>query len=170
MQILRSIASSQSEDEFDNFILAFEQTCSSIVLESPLLSLVCGNFNAKCTNWWPNGTNSACGLKLYNTSTLLGYSQVINEPTNFQPNSNPSCIDLIFTNQPNLVFESGVHLSLSRTCHHQIIYAKISFEIYLPPSYTREVWHYKYAQTNLIHQSIVNFDWKGALTNLTIND
>ena len=161
---------SQSEDEFDNFILAFEQTCSSIALESPLLSLVCGDFNAKCTNWWSNGTNSICGLELYNTSTLLGYSQVISEPTNFQPNSNPSCIDFIFTNQPNLVFESGVHPSLSSTCHHQIIYAKISFEIYLPPSYTREVWHYKYAQTNLIHQSIANFDWKGALTNLSIND
>ena len=161
---------SQSEDEFNNFILAFEQTCSSIALESPLLSLICGDFNAKCTNWWPNGTNSACGLELYNTSTLSGYSQVINEPTNFQPNSNPSCIDLIFTNQPNLIFESGVHPSLSTRCHHQIIYAKISFEIYLPPSYTREVWHYKYAQTNLIHQSIVNFDWKGALTNLSIND
>ena len=55
-------------------------------------------------------------------------------------------------------------------CHHQIIYAKISFKVYYPPPYDREVWHYKDAQTNLIQRSITNFDWKRAFTNLNINE
>ena len=107
---------------------------------------------------------------MYNSSTLLGYSQVINEPTNFQPNSSPSCIDLIFTNQPNLILESGVHPTLSSMCHHQIVYAKIYFKVYYPPSYNREIWHYKDAQVDLIQRSIENFDWRRALMNLGINE
>ena len=111
-----------------------------------------------------------CGLELHNLSTLQGYSQIINEPTNLQPNSSPSCIDLIFTNQPNLIFVSGVQPSLSSMCHHQIIYAKISFKVYFPPSYNREVWHYNDAKINLIQRSINNFDWKRAFRNLSINE
>ena len=160
----------QTEDELSNFISCFDQTCSSIALENPISSFILGDFNAKCTNWWPNGTNNVSGLELYNLSTLLGYSQVINEPTNLQPNSSPSCIDLIFTDQPNLISESGVHPTLSSTCHHQIIYAKISFKVYFPPPYNRDVWHYKDAQINMIRQSIARFDWKNAFGNLSIND
>ena len=85
-------------------------------------------------------------------------------------NSCPSCIDLLFMNQPNLVFESGVQTTLTSMCHHQIIAAKISFKVYYPPLYDREVWHYKDAQTNLIQRSISNFNWKRAFTNLNIND
>ena len=139
-------------------------------METPLSSFILGDFNAKCTNWWPNGVDNACGLELFNSSTLHGYSQVISEPTNFQPNSSPSCIDLIFTNQPNLIIESGVQATLSNTCHHQIIYAKISFKIYYPPSYKREVWHYNDAQINSIQDSISNFDWKKAFENLSVNE
>ena len=50
--------------------------------------------------------------------------QVITEPTHISENSD-SCIDLIFTNQPNIVMDSGVHLSLHEICHHQIIYSKL---------------------------------------------
>ena len=79
-------------------------------------------------------------------------------------------IDLIFTNQPNLIIESGVQATLSNTCHHQIIYAKISFKIYYSPSYKREVWHYNDAQINSIQSSISNFDWKKAFENLSVNE
>ena len=43
-------------------------------------------------------------------------------------------IDLIFTQQPNLMTESGVHLFLHPIFHHQIRFAKFNLEIiYLPP-------------------------------------
>ena len=42
----------------------------------------------------------------------LGLSQVISEPTNFEPNKNPSCIDLVFTDQPNIILDSGTRASL----------------------------------------------------------
>ena len=91
--------------------------------------------NAKSKNWWREGDSNPCGVDLCSISTTSGYSQLIKEPTNFDPNKRPSCIDLIFVDQPNLVTESGVHPSLCKVCHHQIIFAKLSFKTYscLPP-------------------------------------
>ena len=53
------------------------------------------------------------------------------EPTHILDKSR-SCIDLIFTSQPNIVIDSGVHASLHSNCHHQIIYAKFDLKIFYP--------------------------------------
>ena len=82
--------------------------CSSIALESPLCCFITGDLNAMRTNWWQDGINNPCALELYDMSTVLGNSQLINGQTNFEPNMQPFCIDLIFANQPNLVLESGI--------------------------------------------------------------
>ena len=155
--------------ETSQFCQDLETTCSNIALENPVCSFILGDFNAKCTNWWSNGTNNSCGLLLNNLMPTYNYSQVINEPTNFEGQKNPSCIDLIFSNQPNLILESGVHPSLTSYCHHQIIFVKINFKIILPPAYRREIWHFKNARIDLIQQSINRFDWEGALGNLDVN-
>ena len=62
--------------------------------------------------------------------TSLGLSQVISEPTNFDPGKKPSCIDLIVTGQPNIILDSGTCASLDPFCHHQIIYCKANFSNY----------------------------------------
>ena len=161
---------SQSTDEMHTFLNGFEQICNSIALESPYCSFILGDLNEKNTNWWPGGTNNTCGIELYNLNNLLGYTQIINEPTNFEPNKLPSCIDHIYTSQPNLVYEIGVHPSLYSTCHHQIAYAKISFKVFFPPSYVREVWHYKEARVDLINRSIESFNWEKSFENLNVNE
>ena len=78
-------------------------------------------------------------------------------------------MDLIFTSQPNLVVESCVHRSLHPNCHHQMVFAKFNFMISYPPPYSREVWHYREANTNLIRRAISNFNWEKAFysTNVT---
>ena len=160
----------QTTDETYDFLYEIDQTWSKIANETPTCSFVLGDLNAKCTNWWSNGSNNSCGQDLYTLSSLLGYTQLINEPTNLEPNKSPSCIDLIFASQPNLVLESGVHPSLCNTCHHQIVFAKVSFKTFLPSPYNREIWHYKRANVALIQKSIENFDWCKAFRNLGIND
>ena len=84
--------------------------------------------------------------------------QIISEPTHvLQQSSN--CIELIFTNQPNVVMDSDVDSSLHSKCHHQIIYSKLNLKIeYLPPN-IRKSWNYNRAETNLIMQLIENCDW-----------
>ena len=160
---------SQTEEEFEVFSQGIETTCSNIAQESPISSLFLGDFNAKCISWWPGGINNSCGLLLNDLLTTNGYSQLIKEPTNFEPNKIPTCIDLIFSNQQNIVLDSGVLPSLSTLCHHQIIYAKINLKINLPPPYKRKVWHFKDARSDLIQRNINLFDWEQVLTNLDVN-
>ena len=79
-------------------------------------------------------------------------------------------IGLIFTSQPNIVIEWGVHPSLHLICHHQIIFAKFNLKIYYPPPYLRKVWHYKEVNADLIKQAIINFNWEKAFSNTNINE
>ena len=74
-------------------------------------------------------------------------SQIINESTHILEN-NSSCTDLIFTSQPNMVLDNGVHY---------------------PPPYERDVWHYKYANTSQIKNALASFDWEQALSNSSID-
>ena len=43
-----------------------------------------------------------------------------------------SCVDLMFTDQPNRLVDSGVHPSLHSNCHHQIAYCKLNLKIKYP--------------------------------------
>ena len=61
---------------------------------------------------------------------------------------------LIFTSQPNLVMESGIHSSLHSNCHHQIVFAKFNLSIFYPPPYEGTVWYYERANTELIRRAI----------------
>ena len=60
-----------------------------------------------------------------------------------------SCVDLIFTSQPNMVIDSAVHVSLHSNCYHQIIYAKFDLQIFYPPPCEKTVWHFK--------QTVINY-------------
>ena len=51
-------------------------------------------------------------LEIENLFTSLGLSQIISEPTNFERNKKLSCIDLIITDQPNLILDCGTLASL----------------------------------------------------------
>ena len=53
-----------------------------------------GDFNGHSQLWWPDGDTTAEGRKIENLLSSLSLSQLIFEPTNFEPNKKPSCIDL----------------------------------------------------------------------------
>ena len=101
-------------------------------------------------------------------TSSYGLTQIISEATHILPNSS-SCIDLLFTNQPNMITSSGVLPSIHPNCHHQIIYANINFKIFFPPPYERLVWHYERADVDAIRQSINNINWDRVFFNLNVN-
>ena len=68
------------------------------------MNVALGDFNAKTTSRYKNGINSYEGLKIDIITSQFGLQQLLNETTNLTRNSS-SCIDLIFTSQPNLVME-----------------------------------------------------------------
>ena len=70
-----------------------------------------GDFNGKSSNWYVQIITSNEGRKIEVVTSQNGLHQEINEVTHILNNS-PSCIDLIFNSQPNLLIESSVHPSL----------------------------------------------------------
>ena len=72
---------SQNCDEFDSFPSNFQKLLNDIENCKPSLSIVTGDFNSRCSSWWPNDINTPEGLKLYSLTSLNGFSQLIHEPT-----------------------------------------------------------------------------------------
>ena len=117
--------------------------------------------------WWSED-NTSEGLKLLSLTSANGVSQLINKPTHLQT-SNSSCIDLIFTDQPNLSVNSGVHASLHPNCHHQIVHSSFNLNISYPPPYQRLVWDYKKSDSKNIRKTLDSVKWERPFDQLDIN-
>ena len=107
----------------------------------------------------PDGDTTPEGSEIELLLSSLDLSQVISEPTNFEPNKNPSRIDLVITDQPNLILDSGTRASLDPYCHHQIIYCKVNFRIPPPPPLDRKICHFNRTNLAAIKRSMINFPW-----------
>ena len=135
---------SQTVDEFESYCQSLHLTLTNIDDTSPFSSVLIGDFNARCTNWWAADIDSKAGKELDTLTSTAGYTQLIDKPTHFF-SGGCSCIDLIFCNKPELISEYGIDHSLFQTCHHNLIFGKINVKIPVPPAYRREVWDYKNA-------------------------
>ena len=77
---------------------------------NPFLVVAIRDFYARSSSWCINDKCNYEGAKIDCLATEYDLKQVINEPTHLLENSS-SCIDSIFTSQPNLVMEAGIHPS-----------------------------------------------------------
>ena len=165
-ELYRSPACSRTSPECKVFLSNFTNLYSKIKNENPYASFFTGDFNGHSQFWWPDGNTTSEGREIENLISTLNLSQLINEPTNFQPNKNPSCIDAVITDQPNLVLDYGTCASLDSFCHREITYCKVNFNIPPPPPFERKIWYYGRANIPLLKRSMVNFPW---LQHLNIN-
>ena len=157
--IYRSPSAKHNSPEFIDFTNNFKNLYTKLTNENPYATFFSGDLNGHSEFWWPSGDTTAEGRELEELLSSLNLSQIISEPTNFTPNKNPSCIDLIITDQPNLVLDSGTRPSLDDKCHHQITHCKVNFRIPPPPPCERRIWHYHRANTEAIQKSLNNFPW-----------
>ena len=111
----------------------------------------------RSSSWWSDDIDTIEGTQLEPITFYIELYQILNEPTHFLPLS-ASCIELILTNQPYLVINSGVHPSQHQNCHHQIIFAQINLKVYYPPPFKRLVWDYKKANIDAINLAIKSFN------------
>ena len=66
---------------------------------------------------------------------------------------------MIFTDQPNLVVNCGIHASLNSKCHHGITHYKLNLNIAYPPPYEQLVWDYRKGNIESIQKSIKSVNW-----------
>ena len=148
---------SQTQDEFEKIIDNLVSNLESLCQNNPFIIVLTGDLNAKSKNWYSHDKTSHTGNEIKNVTIQFGLQQIIREPTHIS-NTSSSCIDLIFTSQPNFITDSGVHSSLHSNCHHQIVFAKFNLHIVYPPPYLCEIWHYREANTRIIRRAIKEFN------------
>ena len=102
------------------------------------------------------------GNAIENLTSQFGLHQVIKEPIHILDTSS-SCIDLIFTSQPNLIIESRVHSSLHSSYHCHIIFAKSNLQAVYPPPCVWRFGTIKMLILNLLGEQLMNSIDKGSL-------
>ena len=160
---------SRSQDHFATFSNNFKITLDLASKKNSFLIAVLGDFNSKLSQWHDKDSSTSERISIENITSQFRLHQIINEPIHILVNSS-SCIDLIFTSQPNLSVESGSQPSLHRNCRHQIIYAKFNLEVLYPPPYTRKISRYKDSNVDLIRRSINEFDWDRTFANKHVDE
>ena len=155
--LYRSPAFHHNSPNFHAFLSNFRDLYAKMKVENPFTTFFTGDFNAHSQSWWPDGDTTPEGKEIDDLLTSLGLFQIISEPTNFEPNKNPSCIDLVITDQPNLILDNGTRASLDSYWHHQIVYCKINFRIPPPSPLERKIWHFNKANQTAIKGSMTSF-------------
>ena len=139
-----------------NTILGF-QVNQFTRLRKPRCMILTGDLNSRSSMWWTEDIEQPEGTALDELMETNGLYQLIEEPTNIK-NEGCSCIDLIITDQPNMLVDYGVHPSLNEHCQHQIIHGKFNISLPSPPPYKRTVWDYPKADVQMIIESINKVD------------
>ena len=75
------------------------------ILKALSLTVVLDEYNTRSRSWWAFNINKPEGMQLDAQSPSYGVQQLVTEPTHILPNSSSS-MDLIFTDQPSMVFNS----------------------------------------------------------------
>ena len=95
-------------------------------------TVILGDFNAGYSDWWQDDITSPEGTHIDYLISMYVFDQLISDPAHILAAST-SCIDFIFTDQPNVVVGSGFHHFLHANCHHQITYCNLNLMIFYPP-------------------------------------
>ena len=120
--------------------------------------------------WDEEPIETAEGKQLSDFMMVNGLEPLINEPTHFQADCLPHCVDLIFTNNPSAFVNSEVISSPDEHCKHQIIQSTINFSVPCPPPYKRSFWKYERAGTGMIKESIQIIYWKTSFKSKTVDE
>ena len=95
----------QNSDEFESFLLHFKFLLQDISNRNPYVTLLLGDYNARNTKGCHHDITTTEGTQLESNTTIYVLQKLIDEPTHIRKSSS-SCVDLIFTNQPNLIVTS----------------------------------------------------------------
>ena len=158
----------QSTSEFESILFGLEELLSNGFCSKSQFTVVLGDLNARSPAWWSEDITTLHGTQIDSLTTMHGFKQIISDPTHILPHSS-SCIDLIFTDQPNYVIDSGTHPSLHPNCHHQITFCKLNLKVEYPPPYERLVWNFKKSNNDAIKKAIELVNWNFLFSNKSVH-
>ena len=166
---------SQNTIEFENFLSNFEKLLNYTTLSNGLFTITLGDFNARSSVWYNNilkiytkDITTTEGTQLGSLTSVHGFHQLLSWPTH-QLSQSSSCIDLIFTDQPNLIVDNGVHPSLHSNCLNQITHCKLNLNIEYPPPYEHLIRDYNKANDEKTKKSTEPVNWEVMFINKSMH-
>ena len=93
----------QSNEELDVFYGRLQEVFDTIKDAKPHCVILTGDLNCRSKQFWSDDIDSPKGVALDEQIESNNLTQLIDQPTNFEPRGK-SCVDLIITDQPNLTF------------------------------------------------------------------
>ena len=129
--------------------------------------MITGDVNCRKSSWYTGDPVIPHGASVEGLTPFYGLHQLFKNPVHLLQNS-AACIDLVFTNQPQLVIESGIHSSLCSTCHHQIVSVKLNLKIEYLSLYERIFWDYSRAGKASINLAFNAIDCEEICANKTL--
>ena len=154
---------SQTSPEFDQYIKNLDEILTKIKNENPYMTIMTGDFNAKHTEWYSEDNTDKFGDKIHELFAYHNLTQTVNKPTNITSRTK-HCIDLVATDQPNLILNNDISPSLHTNCAHQINLVKLNLKCPPPPPYKRIVYHYARANVTGLKDSLSQFNWSEQLS------
>ena len=160
---------SQSSIESESSLSGFEDMLSSVLFSKSQFTVILGDFNARSSTWWSNEITNVNGTLIDPLTTTNGFKQYISDATHILSQST-SCIDLIFTDQPNYIIDCGTHPSLNKNCHHQITFCKLNLRAEYSPPYQRLVWNFKKSNNDAIKRAIELVNWNSLFSHKNVHE
>ena len=141
----------------NNFINNMQAFFSAVCAENPEACFLLGDLNDHCLNWNSDHRLSELKNRLVDLVNINNFFQVINEPTHTTP-TNHSLLDLIITDAPGYIIDSGTHAPMGDNFHCRI-FCKVRVRFEREPAYKRLIWNYETADFKSINDALSNAPW-----------
>jgi len=131
--------------------------------------LICGDFNLKDITWLDHCGNSTnhCIEPFLDMIDNLFLFQHVTEPTRYRSTDTPSLLDLVFTNELNMINDISYSPPLGNSDHVCIYFNLVCY------TECKRISGVKYnvgaANLDLMNETLQTVDWKSTLSSLDVN-
>ncbi len=146
------------QEQANIFVDELQISISQVLAQETDGIYLLGDFNDRCTSWEGPHPNSELKENLSDMTNTFGLHQLINEAT-YVTSTSANILDLIFTDNPGYIIESGTLPPLG-TSKHAVVYCKSTKTITQEKPYTKGVWKYEDADVNGLNTAIGDFPFE----------
>lgn len=158
-----------SETEKSLFMSSLQISVDLCLAENPKSLIILGDFNDRCKNFYGDHSRSELQHRLLNFVQANNLYQIITKPTRITPTSE-YLLDLIITDSPGYILNSGVTSPICQVDHHGI-FSKLTFRSPRINSFCRKIYNYRVADYIQLRETLSYTPWNtGRDTFDDIND
>ena len=119
--------------------------------------ILLGDFNDRCKRFYSNHADSELKNRLVDLVRMNDLHQLITEPTRITPTSE-SLIDLVITDSPGYILNSGVTTPICNVDHHGV-FCTVKFKFYAGAAFERKIYNYNAGDYIHLREILSDASW-----------